>query len=84
MAVVSWQLHEARNRLGDLVRRALREGPQRITRRGLPAVLVSEAHWNEITQKIPSFGKLLAECPLAAENLRARRPARAFRIDIAE
>ena len=83
--MVSWQLHEARNRLGDLVRRALREGPQRITRRGLPAVIVvSEAHWNEITQKIPSFGKLLAECPLAAENLRARRPARVFRSDIAE
>lgn len=65
----NWQLHEARNRLGELVRRALRDGPQRVTRRRKPAVIVvAESPWNEITQKIPSFGRLLAERPLEAED----------------
>ena len=35
-----WQLQEAKNRLSQLVDEALKNGPQTITRRGLPTVLV--------------------------------------------
>ena len=36
----SWQLQEAKSRLSQLVDHALREGPQTITLRGKPAVVV--------------------------------------------
>jgi len=36
----SWQLQEAKSRLSQVVDHALREGPQTITLRGKPAVVV--------------------------------------------
>ncbi|MFN0313868.1 MAG: type II toxin-antitoxin system Phd/YefM family antitoxin [Burkholderiales bacterium] len=38
-----WQLHEARNRLSELVRRARDDGPQVITVHGADAVVVVDA-----------------------------------------
>jgi antitoxin Phd len=85
MTMRTWQLQEARSRFSELVSEALTQGPQRVTRHGKSAVVVvSEERWNEVTQKIPSFGRMLAECPLEPDDLRERRPARVFRSDIAE
>ncbi len=39
----TWQLQEAKNRLSELVRRAEEEGPQTITVRGEPRVVVVAA-----------------------------------------
>jgi prevent-host-death family protein len=81
----TWQLQEARRRFSELVSHALSRGPQRVTRHGKTAVIVvSEDEWNEVTQKIPSFGKLLANCPLDSKDLADRRPARVIRSDLAE
>jgi prevent-host-death family protein len=78
----TWQLQEARSRFSELVSAALARGPQRVTRHGKSAVIVvSEAHWEEVTRKIPEFGRLLAQCPLDPEDLAPRRPARALRGD---
>ena len=35
-----WQLQEAKNKLSELIERALKQGPQLITRRGEKAVIV--------------------------------------------
>jgi len=44
-----WQLHEAKNRLSELVRKAGEEGPQIITVRGDDAVVVVGAQeWREL------------------------------------
>jgi antitoxin Phd len=81
----TWQLQEARRRFSELVSAALTRGPQRVTRHGKSAVIiVSEAEWQEVTGKIPSFGQLLAQCPLAPEDLPGRQPARALRDELAE
>lgn len=40
---MAWQVEEAKERFGELVRRALSEGPQVVTRRGEPAVVVMAA-----------------------------------------
>ncbi len=37
---MSWQLQEAKQRFSELVRRALEEGPQTVTRRGEEVVVV--------------------------------------------
>ena len=45
-----WKLETAKAKLSDLVRRARDEGPQRITVRGKPAVVVlSEAEYDRLT-----------------------------------
>jgi prevent-host-death family protein len=44
----SWQLQDAKARLSEVVRRALTQGPQRVTVRGAPAVLViAEADYQQ-------------------------------------
>jgi prevent-host-death family protein len=40
---VAWQLQEAKQRFSELVRRALDEGPQVVTRHGQEAVVVVSA-----------------------------------------
>jgi prevent-host-death family protein len=81
----TWQLQEARSRFSELVSAALTHGPQRVTRHGKAAVIVvSEADWEEVIRKIPSFGRLLAQCPLDPEDLAERQPARALRDEVGQ
>ncbi len=76
----TWPLQEARTHFRDLVDSALDEGPQRITRHGKQAVVVvSEEEWDRRVQPRRSFGDLLADTPLTAEDLPPRRPARIVR-----
>lgn len=75
----TWQLQEARGRFKDLFDQALRR-PQRVTRHGKSSVVViAEEEWKRVTENVPSFGKLLAQCPLVADELPPRRTARAIR-----
>jgi antitoxin Phd len=79
----TWPLQEARTHFRDLVDSALDEGPQRITRHGKQAVvIVSEEAWNRRAATRKSFGDLLAQCPLRADDLRPRRPARVIRREL--
>jgi prevent-host-death family protein len=51
-----WQLQEAKARLSEVVRRALDEGPQHVSVRGEPAVVVlSEADYRQFAAKRPSI-----------------------------
>ena len=43
MKKTKWQLHEAKNRLSEVVRKAREEGPQTITLHGVDAVVVVDA-----------------------------------------
>jgi antitoxin Phd len=70
----TWQLQAARGRFRQLVDDALAHGPQRVTRRGKPAVVVvSETDWQRMSKNVPSFGKLLAAIPV--DDDRPRRGA---------
>jgi antitoxin Phd len=76
----TWPLQEARNHLRDVIDSALDQGPQRITRHGKQAVIVvSEDEWNRQTGARRSFGDLLADTPLTAEDLPPRRATSAIR-----
>lgn len=48
---MDWQLADAKNRLSEVVNRALTEGPQRIERRGDRVVVLSEAEYDRLTGK---------------------------------
>ena len=61
----NWQLQDAKARFSELVDRAIAEGPQHVTRRGAPAVVVmSEADYRKATAKPQrSLLELMRSCP---------------------
>jgi prevent-host-death family protein len=48
---MEWQLQEAKARFSELVQKAIDEGPQTVTRRGQPAVVVTSAEQFELMKK---------------------------------
>ena len=46
-----WQLQEAKARFSELVQKAMDEGPQTVTRRGKPSVVVLSAEQFELMKK---------------------------------
>lgn len=64
---MEWRLSDARNRLGEVVRRALSEGPQRVTRRGEAVIVIAEAEYRRLIGEKPAFLTYLAEGPSLAD-----------------
>ncbi|MBA2575894.1 MAG: type II toxin-antitoxin system Phd/YefM family antitoxin [Euzebyaceae bacterium] len=69
MAVTS-QLHDAKQRFSELVRRAIEEGPQTVTRRGKHAVVVISAR--QLDRLIAGGGRRFQGLPV-----QCARPRRA-------
>jgi prevent-host-death family protein len=73
---VVWQLQEAKQRFSELVRRALGEGPQVVTRRGEPVVVVMAAEtYDELRGARPSFVDFLLAQDPAFDDLELTRGA---------
>ena len=75
---MDWKLAEAKNKFSEVVKRALTEGPQRVTRRDDAVVIVSEADYERLTGQRPGFRDYLVNGPsLAGVDLkRDRSPMR--------
>jgi prevent-host-death family protein len=59
-----WQLQEAKQRFSELVRHALAEGPQVVTKHGEEvAVVVSIEEYRRLTDELPSFKQFLLAAP---------------------
>ena len=63
-----WPLQDAKNKFSELVNAALAGEPQRVTRRGQPAVVVLSAEEYERLclleeSQVPTFAELLLEIP---------------------
>jgi antitoxin Phd len=48
---MQWQLQEAKAKFSELVQKAIDDGPQTVTRRGQPAVVVLSAEQFELMKK---------------------------------
>ena len=48
---MEWQLQDAKARFSELVQKAIEDGPQTVTRRGKPAVVVLSAEQFELMKK---------------------------------
>ena len=69
-----WALQDAKNRLSELVDRAIKDGPQTITRRGREtAVVVSISHYKQLTQPEGNLVNFLRESPLVGVDLDLER-----------
>lgn len=65
-----WQLQDAKNRLSQVVDKAVHEGPQTITLRGKPtAVLISVDAFRKLTQRRTKLSTFFAESPLRGVTL---------------
>ena len=65
---MDWPLQDAKNKFSELVNAALAGEPQRVTRRGHPAVVVLSAEEYERLclleeSHVPSLGELLLQIP---------------------
>jgi len=75
-----WQLQEAKARFSQLVKAALQNGPQEVSVRGEPAVVVISKHdFDRLAGAKPRFVDFIRQSPLAEVDLhleRDRSPAR--------
>jgi prevent-host-death family protein len=75
---VAWQLQEAKQKFSEVVRRALTEGPQWVTRHGRRVVVVVAADEFEAVGRGASFKAFLLSAPdlESLEIDRSAEPAR--------
>ena len=61
----AWPLQDAKSRFSEVVRRAAQEGPQHVSVRGEPAVVIlSERDYRQLTAKVPSIvDHILSDAP---------------------
>jgi prevent-host-death family protein len=69
-----WEWQDARNQLSEVVEKACADGPQTITRHGVPTVVVlSVPEYRRLTRGASSLVDFLRESPLAGVELELRR-----------
>lgn len=65
---MTWQLQEAKQRLSELIDKAVEEGPQTVTRRGKEVVVVvAVAEFERLEALRPDFRQFLLTAPAEAE-----------------
>jgi antitoxin Phd len=71
---MEWQLQEAKAKFSELVQTAIEAGPQTVTRRGKPAVVVVAAdEFERMRERTPTLKESLLECPLEGVDLERPR-----------
>ena len=69
-----WQLQEAKARLSEVIKRAAKEGPQKITVHGEPtAVVISNEEYERLKHPKGSFVKFMRSSPLYVLDLNLKR-----------
>jgi prevent-host-death family protein len=73
---VEWQIQEAKARFSELVDRALKEGPQTVTRHGKAvAVLIPAEEYRRLRTGGKKLKALLAAAPLEGVEIKRSREA---------
>ena len=65
-----WKLMDAKNRFSEVVERALRDGPQTVTRRGKDvAVIISASDFRKLTEPKTGLVEFFQSSPLRGVDL---------------
>ena len=65
-----WQLQEAKNRFSEVVKKALQDGPQIVTKRGVETVVVlSVEAYKKLTRPQSDLVEFFQKSPLRGSNL---------------
>ena len=74
MGAHNWTVAEAKTKFGEIIERAVSEGPQTITRNGrTAAVVVGAEEWQRKTKRAGNLAEFFAGSPLRGPNLKVRR-----------
>jgi prevent-host-death family protein len=74
MDTQNWTVAKAKAKFGELITRALSEGPQPATKRGhIVAIVVGADEWQRRTKRTGTLAAFFAESPLPGSGLRLRR-----------
>lgn len=74
MADTIWQLQEAKNRFSEVVKKAITEGPQTVTRHGEEIVVVlSKAEYNRLKKSQVGLVDFFRQSPLVGVELDLER-----------
>jgi prevent-host-death family protein len=74
-----WQLQDAKSKFSQVVNRAIKDGPQIVTRHGEEVVVIlSVDDYHRMTQPKPSLLALLLESPLIDSGLEIQRDREDF------
>jgi prevent-host-death family protein len=66
----AWTVAEAKARFSEVIEKAVRDGPQTVTRRGRKAVVIVDAEeWERKTRRSGSLAAFLAMSPLRDSGL---------------
>lgn len=78
----SWTITETRANISEVFEAALSIGPQKIERRdGESVFMVAESDWRRLAAEYPTIAALILNCPIEADDMPKRRPARAATSD---
>jgi antitoxin Phd len=70
----TWKLQDAKSQFSKVVEEALKSGPQYVTRRGVPTVvIVSLQEYEVLTSNKPTFKEFLLSCPNVDEHFEIER-----------
>ena len=74
MSETIWQLQEAKNRFSEVVKKALEEGPQTVTRHGEEIVVIlSKAEYNRLVKSQTSLLEFFRQSPMVGIELDLER-----------
>ena len=74
MSTPNWTVAEAKAKFSEIIERAMREGPQTITRKGrTAAVVVGAEEWERKTKRVGTLAEFFAGSPLRGSKLKVRR-----------
>jgi len=70
----SWQLQEAKAHLSQVVQEVMHGGPQEISLRGKPVVIIiSKKEYDSLTKPKPSLVQFMRQSPLKGIKIRLKR-----------
>ena len=74
MSSETWTVAEAKAKFSEVIKRAMTDGPQTITRNGrTAAVVVGANEWQRKTKRVGNLAEFFAQSPLRESGLKIRR-----------
>ena len=74
MRTHTWTVAEAKAKFSELIDKAKREGPQKITKHGrTTAVIVAAEQWERKSERIGNLAEFLVASPLRGSGLKLKR-----------
>ncbi len=70
---MEWKLDDAKNRFGELIDKALLEGPQVVSRGADKVVVLSESEYQHLTSQKPNFIEFLLDGNLDLDGVNFER-----------